>query len=109
VAGDQSGEGGVKNSIVPAARIERAILLLIDQKVLLDADLGALYGVPTKALLQAVRRNLERFPHNFMFQTSKQEFAILMSQIVTKSLERAAHGAYCLYRTGRANAQIEGW
>jgi ORF6N domain len=75
----------MKASLVPAARIERAILVLRGQKVLLDADLAALYEVPTKALLQAVRRNLERFPQDFMFQLSKQEFAILRSQIVTSS------------------------
>ncbi len=55
------------------------------RKVLLDADLAALYEVPTKVLLQAVKRNLERFPEDFMFQLDKQEFAILRSQIVTSS------------------------
>ncbi|MEQ1880963.1 MAG: ORF6N domain-containing protein [Burkholderiales bacterium] len=75
----------MKASLVPAARIERAILVLRGHKILLDADLAALYEVPTKALLQAVRRNRERFPQDFMFQLDKQEFAILRSQIVTSS------------------------
>ena len=75
----------MKASLVPAARIERAILVLRGHKVLLDADLAALYEVPTKVLLQAVKRNLERFPEDFMFQLDKQEFAILRSQIVTSS------------------------
>jgi hypothetical protein len=75
----------MKTSLLAAARIERAILLLRGHKVLLDADLAALYEVPTKVLLQAVRRNLERFPQDFMFQLDKQEFAILRSQIVTSS------------------------
>jgi ORF6N domain-containing protein len=75
----------MKASFVPAARIERAILLLRGHKVLLDADLAALYEVPTKVLLQAVKRNLERFPEDFMFQLDKQELAILRSQIVTSS------------------------
>jgi len=50
-----------------------------------DADLTALYGVETKVLVQAVKRNLERFPGDFMFQLSQEEFAILRSQIVTSS------------------------
>ena len=75
----------MKASLVPTARIERAILVLRGHKVLLDADLAALYEVPTKVLLQAVKRNLERFPEDFMFQLDKQEFAILRSQIVTSS------------------------
>ena len=75
----------MKESLVPTARIERAILVLRGHKVLLDADLAALYEVPTKVLLQAVKRNLERFPEDFMFQLGKQEFAILRSQIVTSS------------------------
>jgi len=70
---------------LPIARIERAILVLRGHKVLLDADLAALYEVPTKGLLQAVKRNLERFPEDFMFQLDKQELAILRSQIVTSS------------------------
>jgi len=56
------------------------------QKVMLDADLAALYGVSTKALLQAVRRNPARFPADFMFILTEQEVAILRSQFVTSSL-----------------------
>ncbi|MBE0430695.1 MAG: ORF6N domain-containing protein [Dehalococcoidia bacterium] len=52
---------------------------------MLDADLAALYGVETKVLVQAVKRNLVRFPEDFMFQLSQEEFAILRSQIVTSS------------------------
>ncbi len=72
---------------VPAAveRIEQAILVLRGHKVMLDSDLAALYEVPTKALVQAVKRNLERFPKDFMFQLTNQELAILRSQIVTSS------------------------
>ena len=71
-----------KDAIMLAARIERAILILRGQKVLLDADLAALYEVPTKALLQAVKRNLDRFPQDFMFQLSANEFEALRSQSV---------------------------
>lgn len=71
-------------SLIPVARIERKIFLLRGEKVMLDRDLAELYGVETKALNQAVKRNLERFPADFMFQLSKEEAAqILRSQIVT--------------------------
>jgi len=70
---------------IPIERIERAIFLIRGQKVMLDADLAALYEVETKALVQAVKRNIERFPEDFMFQLSSQEFANLRSQIVTSS------------------------
>lgn len=70
-------------SLVPVERIERAILLIRDKKVMLDADLASLYGVETKVLVQAVKRNAERFPQDFMFQLTKDEFAVLRSQIVT--------------------------
>ena len=74
-----------KKSLIPVDRIEKAILLIHGQKVMLDADLAELYGVETKVLVQAVKRNLERFPEDFMFQLSQEEFAILRSQIVTSS------------------------
>jgi len=59
--------------LVPMERIERAILMLRGHKVMLDADLAALYGVETKALVRAVKRNEDRFPHDFMFQLSREE------------------------------------
>ena len=74
-----------KKSLIPVDRIEKAILLIHGQKVMLDADLAELYGVETRVLVQAVKRNLERFPEDFMFQLSQEEFAILRSQIVTSS------------------------
>ncbi len=73
-------------SIVVAEAIASRILLLRGHKVLLDADLAALYGVPTKALVQAVKRNLERFPDDFMFLREKQDLAVLRSHSVTSSL-----------------------
>lgn len=69
----------------PAERITSCILLVRGQKVMLDADLAELYGVSTKALVQAVNRNRMRFPRDFMFQLTEQEVAILRSQIVTSS------------------------
>ena len=76
-------KGAEKVSLIPVERIERAIILIRGQKVILDNDLAALYKVPTKALKQAVRRNAERFPEDFMFVLNAKEVAILRSQIVT--------------------------
>jgi hypothetical protein len=70
---------------LPPERIERSILLIRGQKVMLDADLSQLYGVETKVLVQAVKRNRGRFPADFMFLLSPKEVAILRSQIVTSS------------------------
>jgi len=58
---------------IPAGRVESRILLIRGQKVMLDADLADLYGVETKALNQAVRRNINRFPQDFMFRLTRQE------------------------------------
>ena len=58
----------------PPERIEQSILLIRHPKVMLDADLAALYGVETKQLIQAVKRNVFRFPSDFMFQLNKEEF-----------------------------------
>ena len=62
-----------RESIVPMESIERSIFFIRGQKVMLDADLAKLYGVPTKVLNQAVKRNIERFPLDFMFQLTKDE------------------------------------
>ena len=75
----------MKQSSVAVVRIERTILVLRGHKVMLDSDLATLYLVPTKALLQAVKRNLERFPADFMFQLSAEEFGLLRSQFVTSN------------------------
>ena len=84
-----------------AARIVQSIVWLRGHKVLLDTDLATLYGVPTKVLVQAVKRNLERFPEDFMFQLSEEEFGNLRSQFVTSSW-RSTLRAICLYRAGVA-------
>ena len=75
-----------------AERIERSILLIRGHKVMLDADLAALYGVATKVLVQSVRRNPSRFPEDFMVQLTFQEFTRLRSQIVTSNTERRRGG-----------------
>jgi hypothetical protein len=76
-------------ALIPTERIERAILLLRGEKVMLDEDLAALYGVPIKSLLQSFKRNRERFPADFAYQLNSKEFTNLRSQIVTSS---SGHG-----------------
>ncbi len=66
-------------NVVPIERIERSILLLRGEKVMLDSDLAEIYGVETKALNQAVKRNTTRFPTDFMFQLTEAE----KSEVVT--------------------------
>lgn len=70
---------------VDLLRVERSIRIIRGDKVILDEDLAELYGVETKKLIQAVKRNLTRFPADFMFQMTNQEFKDLRSQIVTSS------------------------
>lgn len=76
---------GDNEVFTPSERIERSILLIRGQKVLLDSDLADLYGVETRVLVQAIQRNADRFPEDFMFQLSKKEFDDLRSQNVTSS------------------------
>lgn len=65
--------------------IENKIYVIRGQKVMIDNDLAELYGITTKVFNQAVKRNLERFPEDFMFQLTDNERKILRSQIVTSS------------------------
>jgi hypothetical protein len=95
----------MKNStLIPAEVIEQRILLIRGQKVMIDRDLAALYGVPTKALNQAVKRNIDRFPKDFMFQLKAAETKLLTeyqassnsrSQFVT--LKQGQNVKYCPY------------
>jgi len=71
--------------LVPIERVEKLIHLARGEKVLLDADLAKLYGVETKVLNRAVRRNRSRFPQDFMFQLTAEEAAKLRCQIGTSS------------------------
>ena len=73
--------------LLPLETVTQRIVLLRGQKVLLDSDLAALYGVPTKRFNEQVKRNLERFPVDFMFQISQEEFAALRSHFATSSLQ----------------------
>ena len=68
--------------VVPVARIQKSIFLIRGQKILLDMDLAEFYEVETRSLIQAVKRNIERFPSDFVFQLDQDEFDSLRSQIV---------------------------
>jgi len=76
-------------AVLVPAHVDSLLHVIRGQRVMLDSDLAHLYGVPTKVLNQAVERNRERFPHDFAFQLTPQEFTNLKSQIVTSSF---AHG-----------------
>ena len=71
--------------IVTREIVEKKIFLIRGLNVMLDRDLTKLYRVETKVFIQAIKRNLDRFPADFMFQLAKEEFSILRSQIVTSS------------------------
>ena len=75
----------MKREIIPAARIAQSIHLIRGQKVMLSQDLAELYGVAVKALNQAVKRHVTRFPADFVFQLTSNEFDNLKSQFVTSS------------------------
>ena len=77
---------GRSDIVVSSDRITRAIMLIRGQKVMLDEDLADLYEVETKALNRAVKRNLDRFPEDFMFQLTAKEFTDLRFQSGTSSL-----------------------
>lgn len=84
-------------ALVPVESIAQSILVLRGQKVIIDTDLAALYGVTTKRFNEQVRRNLERFPGDFMFQLSEDEWAALRSQIATLKPGRGQHRKYLPY------------
>ena len=72
-------------SMIPLERIEKAIYIIRNQKVMLDCDLAALYGVRTKRLNEQVHRNIDRFPEDFAFQLTDKEWIFLKSHIATSS------------------------
>ena len=88
---------GIMKGIVHIESIEKEIYLIRGERVMLSTDLAALYEVEPRVLVQAVKRNIERFPEDFMFQLSNAEFDNLKSQIVTSSwggLRRATPYAF---------------
>lgn len=88
--------------LVPTERIEKRIFLLRGRKVMLSSDLADLYGVEPRALVQAVKRNLERFPDDFTFQLENQEVRILKSQSVISSWGGLRSNPYAFTELGIA-------
>jgi hypothetical protein len=82
---------------IPTAIIERKIYLVRGHKVMVDSDLAELYGVEVRVLNQAVKRNLTRFPKDFMFQLTTDEATLLRSQIVTLKTGRGTHRKFLPY------------
>ncbi len=90
-------------SIVPKPEnLAHLVHLIRGEKVLLDADLASLYEVETKALNQAVKRNFERFPADFMFQLTLQEWEAMRSQTVTSSRRKLTAAPYAFTEQGVA-------
>ncbi|MEW6457006.1 MAG: ORF6N domain-containing protein [Acidobacteriota bacterium] len=75
----------LNQAIVPIEQIERKICFIRGKKIMLSTHLAELYEVEVRVLIQAVKRNIERFPEDFMFQLNEQEYKILKSQIVISS------------------------
>lgn len=90
-------DGGSMKELVIVEAIERKIYFIRGHKVMLDSDLAKLYEVETRTLIQAVKRNISRFPSDFMFQLNFQDVAALRSQIVTLKKGRGEHRKYAPY------------
>jgi len=95
--------------MVPMTSIESKILYIRENKVILDADLADLYSVETRVLIQAVKRNITRFPDDFMFQLTREEFDVLRSQIVTSKSQKRGGRRYLPYREKRGNLKSLGF
>lgn len=91
-----------KEISVPDEIITNKIYLIRGQKVMLDRDLAELYGVETKVLKQAVRRNIKRFPEDFMFEMTKQELEIWRSQFATSNQDKKGlrYAPFCFTEQG---------
>ena len=96
------GGRSTKTAATPSLAIAERILIARGHRVLLDRDLAELYEVETKVLVQAVKRNLDRFPSDFMFQLTNQEFANLRSQSVTSSWGGRRYAPYAFTEQGVA-------
>ncbi|MEK7720267.1 MAG: ORF6N domain-containing protein [Bacteroidota bacterium] len=88
--------------VIPDEIIIDRIYFIRNQKIMIDRDLANLYGIETKVLKQSVRRNLDRFPPDFMFEMSKEEFQNWRSQIVTSNSEKMGlrYAPYCFTEPG---------
>ncbi len=105
------------NELIQSSEISSRIYTLRNKEVMLDRDLAELYGVETKVLMQSVKRNIKRFPEDFMFQLSKEEFENLRSQFVTSSSKHGGrrympyvfteYGVYMLASILKSDTAIE--
>jgi hypothetical protein len=95
-------DGTSSGQLMPARRIEQAILVIRGHRVMLSTDLAALYGVPVHRLNEQVKRNKERFPDDFMFQLTADEWRILKSQIAISSWGGVRHAPYAFTEQGVA-------
>src|SRR5881227_1909340 len=91
-----------RSSLIPIEKIERAIYFIRGEKVMLDRDLAELYGVETKMLNRAVKRNLRRFSLDFMFQLSADEASSLRFQIGTSKKPRGGGVIFLTFSPNRA-------
>ena len=87
---------------IPVERIEKAILLVRGQKVILDRDLAVLYGVETRVLNQAVKRNRDRFPDDFMFELTRDEIRNISQSVICSSTMKHAKNVYAFTEQGVA-------
>ena len=88
------------SDLIPIERIENKIIVIRDERVLLAYDLADLYGVTTKRLNEQVKRNIGRFPEDFMFQLNDDEFELLRSQFATAKLSKARVNPYVFTEHG---------
>lgn len=93
-------------SVIPIERIASRIYLIRGEKVMLDSDLAELYGVPTSALNQQVKRNADRFPGDFAYQLTPEEFRALISQTVTSNSGRGGRRKMPLVFTEQGVAML---
>ena len=92
----------MSENIIPEEVIEKKIYLIRGQKVMLSTHLAELYEVESKVLVQAIKRNIERFPQDFMFKLSSDEYVNLKSQIVTSSWGGMRKNPYAFTEQGVA-------
>ena len=86
----------IMKQIIPIEIVEQKIFMIRGHKVMIDRDLASLYGVETRVLNQAVRRNIDRFPEDFMFSLTRQEIRDL-SQLVISSKIKHSPNVFCLF------------
>jgi hypothetical protein len=92
-------------SLIPMERIALRILVIRGKKVMLDEDLARLYRVETRRLVEAVKRNITRFPADFMFRLTRDEYSALKSQIVTSNAEAAGGGDALISQFATSNGR----